>query len=1173
MQLAPRWSAFVALLVLAGVPAMALDTVTITSQFGSTAYEANLQPGLLYVSRAPGSIGNLAVRIQVGGTATLTGAGKDLDFTTTSTKTENFSPTAPTLPYMDVTIPDGSTGVYINVVPVHDGINGTPDEGIIEGAETVDAQVIGNGGLYIVGQGPAAKVTIADEDVRLSVFTIDDLASENSPVWPNMDNATFLLSLTKRSDNSLFDPVGSTVSYAIDMLLGLPPGVTGGGAIRATDYEFAFRPNNTTGDWTSTSVARAIAWNNGALGLTVVGVIPSGASATFSTSGPNSIISLASDSGPRTITAISELSSSSVLLTLGTGLDLLTSVETDIASTGGAQVYRGTGLPITSAVAVRATSWILGTKALTIQGASFAKDTRIYVENDTTLRTIQDVSGDTLLLSSELSPAAVDAVFSSGGAKIYLGATADRITTAYIDNHPSFECVVVPVQDLVAEGAEVVGLSVFANSNYQLSNPTAGKATIADDDVVASIRTISNASEPTYAGSAVIELKDITGALINAPKDITLIYRVGAGVDTSIATPGTNSAAGEDYTATGLDPSVRLGQITVPTGQNSAFISINPLADERGEGNESVTITLAGSYDYSLSSTGGGSENNPSTVVNIADSRGAVYINGATNGYEAPTNPGLGSFDIRINRGAGVVTGPPVAIAFTVSGTLGLPGDAALSTTTAGAVLNYDAFAKTGTITIPLDALAASVVVTPADDQIREGDEQIVLTLQTGQGYTISSNPNQAFTETVTVIDDEPVVSLAFVQHAIEAGQDGLVRASYPVGPNNSLLNRSLTIPFTLGGTATQNIDYTISSLTFPPGVNSVDLPISALDDGVLDPGETVTVTLSPPSTASYALGTTSTASVTITDGAPTITISAGAGPQETGGADGSLGSAGSFVITSDRTLSRNITVSFAVTGTAQSAPTWTSGVRYQTLTGSATIPAGSTTISVPVMPFNDNIPNPGATVIATLGSGTSYILGATTAATLTITDNDIDPNLAIPFLVSSPDPDGVYVAGQTIRIQVTWSQDVLVSGSPGLNLSMNGITRRAVYAGGNKTYGNGSRGGDVLTWTYTIDSADFSADLDLALPAVLTLDSGSQINDLSGAPASLALPAPGAPNSLAGTKSLVIRGVNGTVEAPDKPSSAMFAVPGDNGSSCGKGIGAIFGGLMLMLVLRRRRA
>jgi hypothetical protein len=166
-----------------------------------------------------------------------------------------------------------------------------------------------------------------------------------------------------------------------------------------------------------------------------------------------------------------------------------------------------------------------------------------------------------------------------------------------------------------------------------------------------------------------------------------------------------------------------------------------------------------------------------------------------------------------------------------------------------------------------------------------------------------------------------------------------------------------------------------------------------------------------------------------------------------------------------------------------------------------------------------------------------------------------------------------VYVAGQTIRIQVTWSQDVLVSGSPGLNLSMNGITRRAVYAGGNKTYGNGSRGGDVLTWTYTIDSADFSADLDLALPAVLTLDSGSQINDLSGAPASLALPAPGAPNSLAGTKSLVIRGVNGTVEAPDKPSSAMFAVPGDNGSSCGKGIGAIFGGLMLMLVLRRRRA
>ncbi|WP_447749035.1 DUF4347 domain-containing protein [Pseudomonas nicosulfuronedens] len=115
---------------------------------------------------------------------------------------------------------------------------------------------------------------------------------------------------------------------------------------------------------------------------------------------------------------------------------------------------------------------------------------------------------------------------------------------------------------------------------------------------------------------------------------------------------------------------------------------------------------------------------------------------------------------------------------------------------------------------------------------------------------------------------------------------------------------------------------------------------------------------------------------------------------------------------------------------------------------------------------------------------------------------------------VSSSTANGVYRAGDTISIQVTFNENVLVTGTPQLSLET-GTTDRVV----NYTSGSGS---NVLTFTYTVQAGDTSADLDYLGSAALAMNGGS-IRDSAGNDATLTLAAPGASGSLGANKAIVI--------------------------------------------------
>ena len=122
---------------------------------------------------------------------------------------------------------------------------------------------------------------------------------------------------------------------------------------------------------------------------------------------------------------------------------------------------------------------------------------------------------------------------------------------------------------------------------------------------------------------------------------------------------------------------------------------------------------------------------------------------------------------------------------------------------------------------------------------------------------------------------------------------------------------------------------------------------------------------------------------------------------------------------------------------------------------------------------------------------------------------------------VSSSTTNGTYKAGETISVQVTFSEAVTVTGTPQLTLET-GTTDQVL------NYSTGS-GSTVLSFTYTVQAGDTSADLDYASTTALALNSGT-IKDGAGNNATLTLPTPSASGSLGASKSIVVDAVRPTV-------------------------------------------
>ncbi|MEO1146769.1 MAG: hypothetical protein AAFY26_14375, partial [Cyanobacteria bacterium J06638_22] len=218
-------------------------------------------------------------------------------------------------------------------------------------------------------------------------------------------------------------------------------------------------------------------------------------------------------------------------------------------------------------------------------------------------------------------------------------------------------------------------------------------------------------------------------------------------------------------------------------------------------------------------------------------------------------------------------------------------------------------------------------------------------------------------------------------------------------------------------------------------------------------------------------------------------------------------------------------------------------------------LPANGTATITSVTPSSTN---PTTQYEITIGSGIGFydgILGIDVAASPTISDlaNNALPtgepatdetytldNTAATIqtvtAVGGAGADGAYRAGETIEIVVQFSEDVIVTGTPELQLETGITDAVATYVRQDAP--------DTLIFSYTVADGENTGDLNYRSQNALVLPGGASISDAAGNGANLTLPALTGVDSLSSNQDIVIDTVLPTVTAIARlpPANALTA-------------------------------
>ncbi|MFB2968121.1 Calx-beta domain-containing protein [Aerosakkonema sp. BLCC-F183] len=302
----------------------------------------------------------------------------------------------------------------------------------------------------------------------------------------------------------------------------------------------------------------------------------------------------------------------------------------------------------------------------------------------------------------------------------------------------------------------------------------------------------------------------------------------------------------------GTDYQTLSGSVIIPSGANSATIPVVAIDDTLVESDETVIATLTTGTGYDVAA----SPKNTATVTILDDdalTQTTVNIFASDPLASDATPPDPGQFTI---ARTGDLT-QPLTVNYSVS---------PLSTAT-----NNTDYKSTPTlstsITIPAGSDRAIIDINPISDSAIEGNETITLFLGGGTDYTVG--PANSAT---VIISDPPTAAKPTV--FVTAPNPTTVEASgktstFQFARTGGDINQSVKINYVITGTATPNTDYSSTfsgnSITIAAGKTVSDpVSITAQGDGINEPTETVTVTISEDT--SYFVGSQDMATVNILD-------------------------------------------------------------------------------------------------------------------------------------------------------------------------------------------------------------------------------------------------------------------------------------------------------------------
>jgi len=449
---------------------------------------------------------------------------------------------------------------------------------------------------------------------------------------------------------------------------------------------------------------------------------------------------------------------------------------------------------------------------------------------------------------------------------------------------------------------------------------------------------------------------------------------------------GGTALRGTDYTIIGgvLDAN-GTGSITLPAGQTSGAIIINPVRDNVTEPDETVTFTLRPGTGYQI-------EGEATTTATIIDDEAQISLAIAPEAVLENSDTDL----VYTFTRTGFV-GRNITVGFTLGGT----ANASDYTVEAPAGTTFTITGTTGTLTFAPGDTTRELRFRPIDDTQLEPDETVALALSNGVGYQI-----QTTTPLVgTIQNDESTVSVAVAPgNVLEDGPTGLVYTF----TRNGFTGAEATVNFTVEGSANPGGDYGVTSnnvgfsftgttgtLTFAPGETTQTVTVTPTPDNISELDETVVLTVTDGT--NYLIGANPTATGTITNDESSIALAIA---PEAVLEDSNTPLTVTF--TRSGFLNRAVTVEFSATGDAVLGTDYTVGAptgtnfTFDGSSGTVTFGPGVTSRTLTFTPIANSERQPDRTLSLAVEGGTGYEVETDTPVVGTITDDDAEVTLSV---------------------------------------------------------------------------------------------------------------------------------------------------------------------------------
>ncbi len=579
--------------------------------------------------------------------------------------------------------------------------------------------------------------------------------------------------------------------------------------------------------------------------------------------------------------------------------------------------------------------------------------------------------------------AAFSSDYTQTGAATYAAASG---TVTFAAGSSTAVVTLDPTADSTVEANETTALTITSGTGYETGSPPLATGVITNDDSaqfnIASNAGLENAGAITF-----------TVTLTN-PVDVATSVNVSTVDDTAVSAQTLSFAAGE----------------------TSHSFMVTQTADSTVEANETITFSQSG-------------------LVNGGYATVTTGTNGTgTNGTGAITNDDTATYSID-----NATIGEGGNLSFTVSLSNAVDVETKINVSFANVSTADDDFTHTAQqVTFAAGTTTAQgLSVATATDSTVEANETLTASLALNTALTGGRLSATGDTGTGTIgNDDLSAVSVAV--SPVGVAEDGTPNLRYTfTRTNTSAQTPAMFVNFSVGGTATVSTDFvptgaatftaTTGTVRFSTGSSTAVVIVNPTSDATVEPDETVLFTVT--SGSGYIVGSPLAQTGTITNddmSAVRVAVS------RTGVVEDRVNNLVYTFTRSNTSLQTPaLTINFDVAGTATFNTDYaaTGAATMSATTGTATFPAGTTTVRVIVDPASDTTDEPTETVLLTVTAGSGYTVGSPLSATALIYDDDPAPSLSINDAPSVSEPSsGTSLATFTVTLSAPSGHAVTVT-------------------------------------------------------------------------------------------------------------------------------------------------